>query len=431
MADTRARTDTAAVPLPAPVAWAGRHHVYYGWLIAGASGVALFNSAAMSASTFSVFARPMSEEFGWSRTAVSAAVGVASSIAMFAAPLAGWWADRRGGRLLLGVGSLLLGAALLGLGFVGGLVAFYVVYGVGRTLMLGVIELTGPTVVANWFVRRRALATAVAGLINRVGLGVWPVLASALIVAAGWRQAWWVLGGIVCVLALVPIVFIMGRRPEEFGLLPDGGTPPATATAPRPEAAMTARDALRAPVFWLLAISVVAISGSGAALGVHRLLFFVERGMDERLASVLVGTLALGMTFGGLVGAWLMATLGVRSATALLVLASGVLTAGLVLVPANGFAFAYAVVEGLALGGVYTAYPVLYADTFGRVSLGVIRGITEPLGFAANALGVILAGVLYDATGGRYTVAFTAFGALLVIGAAFVWSARPRRAGAT
>jgi len=418
-----------ARPVRAPVGWAARHNIYYGWLILAASGAALFNSAVMAASTFTVFVIPMSAELGWTRTHISTAIGIASFFAVAAPPIAGRWVDRRGGRLLLGGGSLAIGLSLIGLGFVNGFLAFYVLFGIGRMLMLGVLELVGPTVVSNWFIRKRGLAIATAGIVNRIGLGFWPAFASLIIVGIGWRATWWTLGIIVCILSIFPIWLIVGRRPEEFGLLPDGATPRPVAgeranTTVVAEPAWTLRQASRLPVFWLLLVAVVAIGASGAGLGVHRWLYFQGNGMATSMAGVLLGSLAVGMVAGGIVAAWMLSRVSSRATTALVVLASGAMTAGLPFVPPTFIAFVYVFFEGVALGAMYTAYPVLYADYFGRGSLGSIRGVTEPLGLAFNAFGVAIAGALYDLNGGSYLLAFVSFGVSLMFGALLVFLSR-------
>ena len=69
--------------------------------------------------------------------------------------------------------------------------------------------------------------------------------------------------------------------------------------------------------------------------------------------------------------------------------------------------------------------PVLYADYFGRISIGTIRGLTHPAVMAANAAGPLIGGIIYDARGGDYSIAFLAFGAVTLVGALLVLFAKP------
>jgi OFA family oxalate/formate antiporter-like MFS transporter len=86
----------------------------------------------------------------------------------------------------------------------------------------------------------------------------------------------------------------------------------------------------------------------------------------------------------------------------------------------------YGFAEGMFSGGAFAMLPVIYADYFGRQSIGAIRGITHPVVMVANAAGPLLAGVIFDLRG-DYSLAFQIFGAVTLIGATLVWFAKPPR----
>lgn len=72
---------------------------YQGWLVAAACGVGvLFVSTAFV--TFAVFLKPLSEEHGWSREAVSAAFGAMTLGSALSAPIIGALVDRFGPRTI-------------------------------------------------------------------------------------------------------------------------------------------------------------------------------------------------------------------------------------------------------------------------------------------------------------------------------------------
>ena len=70
-----------------------------------------------------------------------------------------------------------------------------------------------------------------------------------------------------------------------------------------------------------------------------------------------------------------------------------------------------------------TLNQVIYADYFGRRSLGVIRGSFQPVQMAMNAAGPWLAGLWYDRAG-SYDAVFTVFALLFLVAAASVALAR-------
>ena len=86
----------------------------------------------------------------------------------------------------------------------------------------------------------------------------------------------------------------------------------------------------------------------------------------------------------------------------------------------------YAVLFGFGVGGLLSVPPVGYADYYGRRSLGVIRGVTEPLTTIGQAIGAVVAGVIFDLTE-SYQLAFIAFAVMGGLATGLVLFARPPR----
>jgi len=55
---------------------------YYGWVVVGASGTAVFARMAPNITTLTIFIFPLSQEFGWSRTLISGAVSAGALAAL-------------------------------------------------------------------------------------------------------------------------------------------------------------------------------------------------------------------------------------------------------------------------------------------------------------------------------------------------------------
>ena len=73
---------------------------------------------------------------------------------------------------MLGIGGFVIGLALIGLGFAQNLLMFYAFFVIGRIVMLGTVQLTVTTVIANWFIRKRALAASLS-LDSRLFISAW------------------------------------------------------------------------------------------------------------------------------------------------------------------------------------------------------------------------------------------------------------------
>jgi MFS family permease len=104
----------------------------------------------------------------------------------------------------------------------------------------------------------------------------------------------------------------------------------------------------------------------------------------------------------------------------------GASTVVLLLTHSPLLAFTYAVMHGISLGGVFILEVVIWADYFGRMSLGTIQGFTMPFVYVGTALGPVVAGLSYDLAG-SYQVAFVAFAFGYLVAAAMLLAAKPPR----
>ena len=87
--------------------------VFYGWWIAAVSALSLSLSiGTLAVYSFSLFVKPLSQEFGWSRGEISLAMTLTSIAVSLMSPLLGRLADRFSSRAVLLPAHLCLGLAL-------------------------------------------------------------------------------------------------------------------------------------------------------------------------------------------------------------------------------------------------------------------------------------------------------------------------------
>ena len=387
-------------------------------------------SGSLAAPLFSVFIPSWTEEFGWSRTAVSGVFSFATILAALVGPLIGKLLDAYGGRSVMTVGALLMGFSLIAMGFAENLIALYVAFSIGRMAMMNIQNLAGHTVIANWFIRRRALATAVAINGSRIGLGMWPLIAAIIINFWGWREALWVLGSIVALCSVFPWILILARRPEEIGLSPDGNALHESGienpSFPSQEILWSSRDAVKTKVFWFLMFTHMSAMIAGGGFGLHRIPLFLDQGLSEGMIGPVLIVHAVGMLIGGFFAAWVMEYLEGRIAVSIFIVAGAIAMLIAIQLPQGLPMLFFTFFESAAFGGIFSMLPVVYADYFGRYSIGMIRGITHPFVIASNAVGPILAGYVFD-TNGDYSIALLFFAVVLLVGGACSYLARPPR----
>src|ERR671935_3064300 len=91
--------------------------VYYGWFVlAAVSGISFANNAT-AIGVLTVFIVPLSADFGWTRTQMSAVTSVGAVLGALAAPVTGRLTDKLGARLPLTLGASSIVLAMLSLAF--------------------------------------------------------------------------------------------------------------------------------------------------------------------------------------------------------------------------------------------------------------------------------------------------------------------------
>ena len=203
-------------------ALAARLPFYYGWVILACVCAAGFSRPGSAVATLSIFIEPMTAEFGWSHTQISAAVSVGGILGALVSPMLGGFLDRNGARVVLSAAVLATGIPLLLLSFTQSLAFFFVFYCTARMAFSGPFDLGVHGSIVNWFVRKRAFATSVATLVTMCGLVTMPLIAHFVMQASDWRAAWVAIGATVLVIGFVPTWLLHVRRPEDMGLRPDG-----------------------------------------------------------------------------------------------------------------------------------------------------------------------------------------------------------------
>jgi MFS family permease len=215
----------------APSSPVRRHRVHPAWIVAGVSFVALIGAAGFRSAP-GVLMVPMQDEFGWSRTLLSVAVGINLILYGLTAPFAAALMDRFGIRV---VTSSALVLVALGSGltvFVNAGWQLVLSWGVLIGLGTGSMALVFAATIANrWFVRRRGLVMGVLTAASATGQLIFLPLMAWLAEQYGWRAASLMIS--LAALAVVPLVLRFVRNyPADVGVQPYGAVEPSPVDSP-------------------------------------------------------------------------------------------------------------------------------------------------------------------------------------------------------
>ena len=416
--------------------------VYYGWFIVAAALCSQLTAAAITSHAQAVFLRPMTHDLGWSRADFTWGQTIGTFVMSGAGFLVGNWLDAKGPRPFMLAGAVVMSLSVVAMSRVETLGQFLLLRGLAITcgsIMIG--NLVVNTTVSKWFVRRRAWAIAAATTGLSISGAVTPRIVAALIAAYGWRTSWVVLG--IGMLALViPSALVMRRRPEDYGLLPDGDDPntPAEqapvhgqvrAVTAATEVQWTRAEAIRTRAFWLLVISFSLASFGMGSFFLHLVSYLQDSGYSSQEAASRFSTALLVTACSRPLWGALMQRFAPRYCASLGFAMTASCTLGLIfaLNASSGvllyiFLFGW----GLGFGGQVPLQELIWATYFGRTNIGKVRSVAIPLLSIASAIGPQFAARVYDAAG-SYSTAFTVFAAASAAGAFCILLARPPRRG--
>ena len=395
-------------------------------------------SMGMGSLNFGLFIKPMGDELGIGRAAFGWAQTARMGASSATSPLIGWLIDRYGSRVMLPVAALATGVALIGLAYVTTswhLVVLFVVMGLVGMSGPGALVTTVP--VLKWFVRNRGKAVAFVGLGIPFGALIFIPLTQVLINEIGWRNAWIVLA-IIGISLIVPLgAIFLRRQPEDMGMLPDGGEPegPDDGTSGRrrvvDEVSWTVREAVRTTTMWRLVIVFSMVQMATGTVALHRIAAFMDRGMDPTLisfATAFDAVAAGGSTFMfGMLVRWVPSRFLGAVGFSMLAGAS-VLTIYATNLPIMFISMA---VFGVGIGGMMFLNNYIWADYFGRRSVGGIRGLVNPINLVVGGIGAPAAGYVRDITGSYDPAWWVGVGLMSAAALLTIFTGAPRKRDAS
>ena len=382
--------------------------MFYGWWLVALAGLVMVAATVpWSLRAMPIWVVALAQDFNWIvGRELEWALYILIIGGLLLGPVVGYLADRVIGiRRMVIAGLVILSGAFFFLSQTQNLWMYYTacaLMAVGAT-MSGWIPLM--TVLSRWFVRRRATALGVAHMFSPLG-AIFLVLLIAMSgdsyhdrVGLGWRPAAIVVGGSIMVVAVLAFTWLR-NRPEEMGLLADGGP-----TAVR-QGSFSAFQALRTRSFWLIAC------GDGISTT------NIPDLTDTAPMLVLSTSTVVFALVGGLAGDRVSKSAALAFFTALQILA----WAAAALVGSQPALYLSAVVLGMSRGGRSPLRVAIFADYFGMNSLATILGL---FGFFMGLTGFIggLAGLVYYTQGS--VVGFLTLSGLTILATIFFLIARP------
>ena len=406
-------------------------HLFPGWWMVivtatlTGSGVGFINQG------ISVFFKPLAAELGLSRAATSLATGIARLQGGIEGPLTGWMSDRYGPRWMILTGICFVISGLVLMNFANSPWQYYVFWGV----LIGIGHNLGLTIaidkaLSDWFIARRGLAFGVRfSIIGLCQIAAVPIV-TWLVLVEGWRTTCLIWAGVMSIGIPLTLMFVKSKRPEYYGLFPDGFASRDLSASDEKgmlhagrqyaesfeEREFTVRQAIRTRAFWLMlfawSFTILVMGG----FTIHIVPFLTDMGISATAAGAMLSMMVF-FTIPSRFFAGFLADRIPKNRLQIVGAASVFLQAlGLsVFIFHQNIATAYVllILFGFGNGAVTPVRLSVGGRYFGRKAFASIIGvgmfINAPLGF----LSPIFTGWIFDKYG-SYEIAFITFAALLI-----------------
>lgn len=359
-----------------------------------------FGVSFVAVNSIGLFIEPLDEEFGWSRTEISAGVAMVSLMIVLLSPVMGAMLDRWGGRRLALPGLVLAALAIAGFGLANGSfiqwIGLWFIYGLGALLIKATLWTAA---ISSTFTVGRGLALSITLSGSAMVAIIIPPLAEWLIGHFGWRAAFVALALIFGLPALAMAYFFLydARDRQRIALKANAGD--GASDAPVLEGLSVSEASRSLPLYRIAAATLITLTLT-TAFGVHQFPLLTEAGVSRQNAALLASLAGVTSIIGKLVTGWLME----RFDAGLIACVTNSLMAVALIFLLEPFRTNTTIVLAMLIIGysngtklqIWAYLTSIYA---GMLNYGKIFGVMASV-IALAGLGPILGGVIYDMTGG-------------------------------
>lgn len=366
---------------------------------------------------WSVFNKPLQDQFGWSKAEAVLPFEVAIGTIFIGSLIGGRIQDRRGPRPVALGGAVLYSVGIMLASLVSSgdqLWLLVLTYGVLGGIGLGAAYITPIAMLAKWFPDKRGLITGIAVAGFGFGAVLTAPVAKALLNGTDDKPSVFLPLGIAYLAAAVAGASFFRNPPAGYRV--PGYEPAKAGPAVAGTRVYTLSEALRTPQ-WYMLTGILALNTACGIAFISQASDAAQdiAGVTAATAAGLVGVLGLFNGAGRVAWAWLSDRIGRMRAFLGMLALQAVCFA--VLPHAAAFAI-FAVLAALiylAYGGGFGTMPATAADYFGTPNAGAVYGAMIVAWSIGGVVGPLLTAALYEANGQSYTVPFTVIAAIALV----------------
>jgi MFS family permease len=374
--------------------------IFWGWYIVGGAFLVMgINYGARYC--FGVFLKPMTAEFGLSRSVISVAAAINMLVYSFGSIFVGRMLDRIAPRWITTTGAVIAACGYILTGFISTPLGLYITYGLmvgAGAAGMGVVACSSS--VSKWFINKRGLAIGFASMGISLGTVTLTPLAGYIVGVFNWRAGLIALGVITLLMGVLVSQTLMRKtNPEAYGLLPDGDK---TAVIHQSSAAQAVHKVSILTIFkdsrfWTLAICQGLAVMISMSVFVHQVAYATDNGIDKMAAAASLAAISMTGFMGQFLFGWITDRIKdpkYGSFIGILFMLTGTIL--MLNVRTVSQLYVCALIYGFGYGSLAPILPLLVANRFGRHVVGSIYGLLTFFIGVGGAIGPVLGGFIYD-----------------------------------
>ncbi|VVE80391.1 MFS transporter [Pandoraea sputorum] len=361
--------------------------------------------------TAGVFIKALGTAFQWDRAQTSISLSICALSLAVATPVVGSLIDRFRIRPVLVTSLLLYGATVVALPSMivsWGLAGYYAGF-----LIIGILSAGSNTIVylrliSAWFDRSRGLAIGISMAGVALGGAIAAPLAATVVQRFGWAAGYYALGALPIIVGVPLGLLFLREAPTQ-----PTGTSPAAGQSNLSGSSLS--QALAGRAFWLVGASafLMAVAINGAQT--HLVPMLLDRGVALASAALATTVLAVAALIGRVAAGYLFdRVFAPRAAIAIFAL-SCVGCAGLLATNTPMSVYVCAALLGFGAGAESDLLGYLISRYFGLAHFGKIFGWVFASFMTGSAVGPVLFGMGFDASGNYVAPLYGACIALVVV----------------
>jgi MFS family permease len=297
------------------------------------------------------------------------------------------------------------------------------------------------TLLSNWFIKRRGFVMSLG--VSALGFAmILTPYAQYLISTLGWRATYLVFAGMAIFVVMMPNAILLQNRPEDKGMVPDGGDRNRKRSAENEKRVSRVIDrdwagkewsvkmSIRTYQFWGLILLHVFFGIYSYTLITHQVVYLVKDvGYSAMFGAAVFGCFGVFFAIGSGLGGYLSDRIG-RETTFTFGSIGSLLSVILLLQISDTrlqwLSYLYAIFFGVSNGSLGGLFAPVVADFYAGKHFGAINGIMTMALVGGGSFGPWIGGIVRDVTG-SFSIVFHSLLFIICATAIILWGVAPRK----